>query len=59
MSPIQISRHLEGNGRKGIRDNLLAATMTIFEAGTGEINDSRHKLASWSVVRAHKQIRVS
>ncbi|MFZ0189180.1 MAG: hypothetical protein WAL72_19795 [Streptosporangiaceae bacterium] len=37
----------------------FAATFTIVEAGAGEINDSRHKLPSASVVRAHKQIRRS
>jgi len=41
---------------KGNYDHLLAATLTIVEAGAGEINDSRHKLASSSVVRVHKQI---
>jgi hypothetical protein len=29
---------------KEICDNLLTATLTIVEAGPGEINDSRHKL---------------
>ena len=33
--------------------------MTIVEADAREINDSRHKLPSESVVRAHKQIQAS
>jgi len=45
--------------RKGNCDHLLAAMLTIVEAGAREINDSRHKLPSWSVVRAHKQLRLS
>jgi len=31
----------------------------MVEATAPEINDTRHKLASESVVQAHKQIRVS
>jgi hypothetical protein len=45
--------------QKGNCDHLLVATVTIVQAGAREINDRRHKLLSWSVVRAHKQIQVS
>jgi len=47
---------MELRPRKEITPALLAATLTILRAFRREINDGRHKLPSWSVVRPHKLI---